>query len=271
MASAASAARADWSDNFDSLTWDGTTNGATWNVSNNAWVSTAHSVSGTQSLQVPAAETAIINIPGMSAGGVLTVEVFDQGNWTSWDGTNGTSSSNGYRVGITPSITGYTAGMAAILVDQRPWNGNAQGQNYSQGDGTPFGGFSSPYYDGYNPATGKYDSGTDRHVVSFSPTPNNGSLGVGEWTKWEFDFDAAGNVKYFYYDPTTGLPTSWYYTATMTNGAANSFFVYGGDTLNGGVYVDDVHFVQAAGVPEPASLSLLALAATPLLLRRRRA
>lgn len=281
----ASAARADYTQGFES---PGVPAG--WTLSNGAAiVNTQHSgATGTHSLFAPAGGRAIVNIPGLSAGGVLTVDVLDQGRWATQAVSGNTT---GWIFGLTPSLTGTRpaapaandSDYAGILIAQRTWM-NSQNYAYSQGatdDDSAFSGTFSFWYNGLKPDLTGGGPGTTR--TDLSATPDDGSIAAdgGRWVPWKFVFDGAGNVHYYINDPTKtpgvdealysaviGTVTGSGASQVVTPGPANSFFLYGGNgTALPGLYVDNINFVAA---PEPASLSLLALGAAGLLLRRRR-
>lgn len=234
---------------------DGTSPFDTWGGA--PTVSSAQAYSGTQSLYIAPGDRALLDLSGASAGGLVTMRIFDLGKWCDANQT----SSNGWRAGVTgASMTGS----AHIALMRRAYM-STNGYAYSQGNdgGGTFTGWYSPWW-----------ASTNRQVVSLSATPNDGSEGVGAWTKWGFQFDGDGNVSMFRYD-ANDVPIASSMTAIITNGGADpmtpepvaSIFLYGGDSVMGGLYVDDVTWTP---IPEPMTLAVLGAGGLLAVLRRNR-
>lgn len=251
VALSAGAARADFAYNFD----DGTNPFTTY--AGTPVVSTDHAVSDGKSLYVAPGTNVLLDIPGVAAGGLVTMEVFDLGKWCD----DADTYQNGWRAGLTGASQ---TGSAHFSLMRRAYM-STDGYAYSQGNdgGGTFTGWYSPWWAGLvnRPAAG-----------ILSATPNDGSAGTGMWIKFGFQFDTVGNVSMFRYD-ANDQPVASSLTAVITNGNTStgepvkSIFIYGGDSILGGLYVDDVTFTAA---PEPATLSLLGIGVLALIRRRNR-
>jgi hypothetical protein len=216
-------------------------------------VTTDQAHSASNSLYIAPGDDALLAIPGAASGGRVTMWIFDRGNWCDGNAANGGSYANGWRAGLTGSVTEDSAHIALV---QRSYFGSDGGYAYGQGggDGGTFGGWYSPWW-----------SSTSRQVTSLSATANDGSSGVGAWAEWSFTFTPDGNVAINLCDGSgNSIPSGM---NSVIPGGATGIFLYGGDSQLGGLYVDDVTFTPA---PEPMTMALLGAGAVLGLVRRNR-
>jgi len=219
-------------------------------------ISTDQSVTGSSSLFVSGEELPTFNLPPelQNVHLTITMNVFDQGKWTTTDDNYGP------RWGVGTSYTGSDY-VAAAIIDKSflPSDGGYGFHTTAQGD--PFNGqFSDNVW--FGPG---FVSGSNRQGLS--ATSDDNSTGVGGWTEWTFDVTEDGIVTW---GLVGGIPIN-----DDIGVAAAAIFLFGGDTNEpsnlDGMYVDDIVIINNT-VPEPSTYAiLLGLAVLGLAVYRRRA